>query len=68
MTTGVYMHARRPQNVRVTSVEFKSGERKKLVDAGYVIVGNIGDQWTDLLGEPEGDRTFKLPDPMYYVG
>jgi hypothetical protein len=54
--------------VRVTSVEFKSGERKKLVDAGYVIVGNIGDQWTDLLGEPEGDRTFKLPDPMYYVG
>ncbi|XP_066361091.1 acid phosphatase 1-like [Miscanthus floridulus] len=57
----------KPQNVKVTSVEFKSGERKKLEDAGYVIVGNIGDQWTDLLGEPEGDRTFKLPDPMYNV-
>jgi hypothetical protein len=58
----------RPQNVKVSSIEFKSGERKKLQDAGYVIVGNIGDQWTDLLGEPEGGRTFKLPDPMYYIG
>ncbi|CAM0957736.1 unnamed protein product [Alopecurus aequalis] len=46
-----------------------SGERKKLVDAGrYVIVGNIGDQWSDILGAPEGARTFKLPDPMYYIG
>ncbi|CAL4910006.1 unnamed protein product [Urochloa decumbens] len=58
----------KPQDVKVHSVEFKSGERKKLEDAGYVIVGNIGDQWTDLLGEPEGARTFKLPDPMYYIG
>ncbi|CAN6248155.1 unnamed protein product [Urochloa humidicola] len=58
----------KPQDVRVNSLEFKSGERKKLKDAGYVIVGNIGDQWTDLLGAPEGARTFKLPDPMYYVG
>ncbi|KAK3140534.1 hypothetical protein QOZ80_5AG0402280 [Eleusine coracana subsp. coracana] len=58
----------KPQHVRVRSLEFKSGERKKLEDAGYIIVGNIGDQWTDILGAPEGARTFKLPDPMYYVG
>ncbi|PUZ64338.1 hypothetical protein GQ55_3G135800 [Panicum hallii var. hallii] len=58
----------KPQDVRVHAVEFKSGERKKLEDAGYVIVGNIGDQWSDLLGAPEGARTFKLPDPMYYIG
>ena len=58
----------KPQDVKVHAVEFKSGERQKLEDAGYVIVGNIGDQWSDLLGAPEGARTFKLPDPMYYVG
>ncbi|KAL6897849.1 hypothetical protein ACP4OV_006808 [Aristida adscensionis] len=58
----------KPADTRVSSLHFKSGERQKLVDAGYVIVGNIGDQWTDILGAPEGARTFKLPDPMYYVG
>ncbi|AQK84558.1 Vegetative storage protein 2 [Zea mays] len=66
--TGYLKLLLKPQNVKVSSIEFKSGERKKLQDAGYVIVGNIGDQWTDLLGEPEGGRTFKLPDPMYYIG
>ncbi|RCV16096.1 hypothetical protein SETIT_3G110200v2 [Setaria italica] len=65
--TGYLKLLLKPQNVRMHSLEFKSGERKKLVDAGYVIVGNIGDQWSDLLGAPEGDRTFKLPDPMYYI-
>ncbi|KAM0944703.1 putative Acid phosphatase [Dioscorea sansibarensis] len=45
---------------------YKSGVRKTLVKQGYKIVGNIGDQWSDILGSPEGDRTFKLPDPMYY--
>ena len=42
--------------------------RKQLVEEGYRIRGNVGDQWSDLLGAPEGARTFKLPDPMYYVG
>uniref|UniRef100_A0A453QHP1 Acid phosphatase 1 n=1 Tax=Aegilops tauschii subsp. strangulata TaxID=200361 RepID=A0A453QHP1_AEGTS len=51
-----------------SAVIYKSGERQKLQDAGYVIVGNIGDQWSDILGAPEGARTFKLPDPMYYIG
>ncbi|KAF7046073.1 hypothetical protein CFC21_055122 [Triticum aestivum] len=51
-----------------STVTYKSGERQKLQDAGYVVVGNIGDQWSDILGAPEGARTFKLPDPMYYIG
>ncbi|XBI76341.1 hypothetical protein VPH35_069590 [Triticum aestivum] len=50
-----------------SAISYKSAERKKLQDAGYVIVGNIGDQWSDLLGAPEGARTFKLPDPLYYI-
>ncbi|EOY01381.1 PREDICTED: acid phosphatase 1 [Theobroma cacao] len=50
-----------------TSVGYKSNERKKLEKNGYKIVGNIGDQWSDLLGTYTGNRTFKLPDPMYYI-
>ncbi|GJS66502.1 acid phosphatase, class B-like protein [Tanacetum coccineum] len=51
-----------------SGVVYKSSKRKELVDAGYRIRGNIGDQWSDLLGSNAGDRTFKLPDPMYYIG
>ncbi|KAJ4841027.1 hypothetical protein Tsubulata_050935, partial [Turnera subulata] len=47
-----------------TSIFFKSSERAKLVEEGYRIVGNMGDQWSDLLGDPTGGRTFKLPDPI----
>nr|XP_004302847.2 PREDICTED: stem 28 kDa glycoprotein-like [Fragaria vesca subsp. vesca] len=50
-----------------TSVVYKSSEKKKLEESGYRIIGNIGDQWSDLLGTNVGDRTFKLPDPMYYI-
>jgi len=56
----------KPIGFKDTAIVFKSGQRQKLQDAGYVIVGNIGDQWSDILGAPEGARTFKefkLPDP-----
>jgi hypothetical protein len=46
-----------------SAVTYKSSERQKMQDAGYVIVANIGDQWSDILGAPEGARTFKLPTP-----
>ncbi|KAJ1262032.1 hypothetical protein BS78_09G075900 [Paspalum vaginatum] len=58
----------KPLGFQATTIAYKSGERQKLQDAGYVIVGNIGDQWSDILGAPEGARTFKLPDPLYYIG
>ncbi|XP_058745360.1 stem 28 kDa glycoprotein-like [Vicia villosa] len=50
-----------------TSVTYKSAERKKLEEEGYRIIGNSGDQWSDILGTNTGARTFKLPDPLYYV-
>ncbi|XP_065868498.1 stem 28 kDa glycoprotein-like [Euphorbia lathyris] len=50
-----------------TAVMYKSNERAKLEKKGYRIIGNIGDQWSDLLGTNNGNRTFKLPDPMYYI-
>ncbi|GMY25736.1 acid phosphatase 1 [Fagus crenata] len=49
------------------AVTFKSEIRQQLVEEGYRIWGNIGDQWSDLEGDFPGNRTFKLPNPMYFV-
>uniref|UniRef100_A0A5B7B5H1 Putative acid phosphatase 1-like n=1 Tax=Davidia involucrata TaxID=16924 RepID=A0A5B7B5H1_DAVIN len=50
-----------------TAVEYKSSQRKMLEKKGYRVIGNMGDQWSDILGTHVGNRTFKLPDPMYYI-
>jgi len=50
-----------------SAVKYKSEIRKQLVEQGYRIWGNVGDQWSDLQGEYLGNRTFKLPNPMYFV-
>ncbi|KAA8540337.1 hypothetical protein F0562_024744 [Nyssa sinensis] len=51
-----------------TSVVYKSRKRAELEAAGYRIIGNMGDQWSDLLGTNVGNRTFKVPDPIAEVG
>ncbi|CAJ1951064.1 unnamed protein product [Sphenostylis stenocarpa] len=56
-----------PSNNSPNSLEYKKAERAKLVQQGYRIVAVIGDQWSDLLGLPKGLRSFKLPNPMYYI-
>jgi acid phosphatase len=55
-----------PQKTMGT-VEYKSEERKKIVDAGYRIVMSVGDQWSDLNGEPRAEISVKLPNPFYYL-
>ncbi|KAI4331650.1 hypothetical protein MLD38_029815 [Melastoma candidum] len=50
-----------------SAVTYKSAIRKQLVEQGYRIWGNIGDQWSDIQGEFAGNRTFKIPNPMYFV-
>ncbi|KAL0319318.1 UNVERIFIED_CONTAM: Acid phosphatase 1 [Sesamum angustifolium] len=52
----------------MAAMVFKPKKRRELVEEGYRVVGNIGDQWSDLLGADAGNRTFKVPDPMYYAG
>jgi acid phosphatase len=49
-----------------SAVEFKAPERKKLVDQGYTIIVNMGDQTSDLEGG-FAERTYKLPNPFYFV-
>lgn len=49
-----------------SAVDFKAPERKKLVDQGYTIIVNMGDQMSDLEGG-FAERTYKLPNPFYFV-
>ncbi|XP_010421320.1 PREDICTED: vegetative storage protein 2 [Camelina sativa] len=56
----------KPNNSKLRQVVYKSKVRNSLVKKGYNIVGNIGDQWADLVEDTPG-RTFKLPNPLYYV-
>lgn len=49
-----------------TIVPFKSSIRKLLSSQGYSIVGNIGDQKSDFVGN-NADCEFKLPNPYYFV-
>ncbi|XP_025632068.1 acid phosphatase 1 [Arachis hypogaea] len=50
-----------------SAVRYKSAIRKEIEGQGYRIWGNVGDQWSDLQGDCLGTRTFKLPNPMYFI-
>jgi predicted secreted acid phosphatase len=49
-----------------TTIEYKSGTRAHIESLGYNIVADFGDQYSDLSGGHSG-RTFKLPNPMYFL-
>jgi predicted secreted acid phosphatase len=55
-----------PCGTTCSTIGFKSGTRKHIESLGYDIVANFGDQYSDLQGGA-GDRTFKMPNPMYYL-
>ncbi len=59
----------RPRSSRGAVSIYKSGERKK-IERRYTIIANIGDQYSDLIGDSDGDhaeRCFKLPNPFYFI-
>jgi acid phosphatase len=61
---GIYL--RPPASHENSAAIFKSGARAEIESQGYHIIANVGDQQSDLaLGHAE--RTFKLPNPFYYV-
>lgn len=62
--TGIFL---KPDNaVTQSAVESKAPARKKIVDDGYTIIANVGDQMSDLEGG-FAERTYKLPNPFYFV-
>ena len=57
----------KPDNANFASVvDFKAPERRKIAEQGYTILLNLGDQESDLTGG-YAERTFKLPNPVYFV-
>jgi predicted secreted acid phosphatase len=53
-------------NASCPTIQYKSGVRAHIEDLGYEIVGNFGDQFSDLKGG-FADKTFKMPNPNYYL-
>jgi predicted secreted acid phosphatase len=49
-----------------TASDFKAPERKKITERGYTILLTMGDQQSDLTGG-NAERTFKLPNPVYFI-
>jgi predicted secreted acid phosphatase len=48
------------------TIQYKSGTRAYIESQGYRIVADFGDQFSDLLGG-HADKTFKMPNPNYYL-
>jgi predicted secreted acid phosphatase len=51
----------------VPTVPYKSAARRRIEKDGYRIVLNVGDQLSDLRGEPRADVSVKLSDPFYLI-
>ncbi|CAL1384321.1 unnamed protein product [Linum trigynum] len=47
--------------------QYKANVRQQLINDGYRIWGTVGDQFNSFAGLPSAGRTFKLPNPLYYV-
>jgi acid phosphatase len=58
---------RNPDQGQMTALVYKSAERARIVAAGYRIILNIGDQWSDLGGNPQAEYSVKYPDPFYFI-
>lgn len=56
----------RPTNYNGSAKPYKGGARSLLAAAGYRIVGNVGDQQSDLDG-PHSGIAVKLPNPLYQI-
>ncbi|HEY3613620.1 MAG TPA: HAD family acid phosphatase [Gaiellales bacterium] len=53
-------------NGSCTTAHYKTATRAHIESEGYDIVANFGDQYSDLVGG-YADRTFKLPNPNYFL-
>jgi acid phosphatase len=50
----------------LTALEYKSKKRVELTKKGYIIIGDIGDQYSDLEGPDHGIQV-KIPNYMYIL-
>ena len=61
---GPYIHA--TPAASCPTIQYKSGTRAYIESQGYDIVGDFGDQFSDLEGG-FADKVFKMPNPNYYL-
>ena len=59
---GPFIHA----GTSCPTIQYKSGTRAYIESQGYDIVGDFGDQFSDLEGG-FANKTFKMPNPNYYL-
>jgi acid phosphatase len=65
-TTFDTLIVRNPEEKKLPAVEFKSNVRTALTKQGYEIIGNVGDQWSDLKGPYSGIK-IKIPNYLYLI-
>jgi len=58
---------RSPAQAKQATPAYKSAARAAIQVQGYKIVLNVGDQWSDLKGQPEAEFSVKYPDPFYFI-
>jgi predicted secreted acid phosphatase len=62
--SGLYFRPKGDQQPSV--IPYKTQARTQIEEAGYTIIASIGDQDSDLAGG-HAAKTFKLPNPFYYL-
>lgn len=55
-----------PPGASSATAAYKTSCRQTIASEGYLIIANVGDQESDLVGG-YAERTFKLPNPFYYI-
>lgn len=58
---------RQPAEAGLKAKDYKSAARARIAGYGYKLVLNVGDQWSDLKGDPEAEYSVKYPDPFYFI-
>ena len=61
-----FLYLRNAKYRHTSAIPYKTAMRKKIEAAGYDIVVNMGDQYSDLAGG-YSERTYKYPNYMYYI-
>jgi acid phosphatase len=56
----------KPATLDATAAAYKAAARADIESRGFTIVANVGDQQSDLDGG-HAERTFKLPNPFYFI-
>ncbi len=57
---------RQPSEFGMTAIDYKSRVRVELAHSGYNIIGDVGDQWSDLRGPYHGIQV-KIPNYQYII-